>query len=190
MARYTKEHKENSHKKILDSASKLFKKGGYEGTGLKEVMADADLTVGTFYAHFPSKADLLAEMFFQNEATSRERWMESLNQEPNWFKGFVNRYLSDRHRKNMEGGCPFPALISELPRASQASREKIETFIKKSFERFAEKTPAAQGLDSKERAMATFCLMIGALSLSRTVLSEEFSDQILAAARKMALQED
>ncbi len=185
MARYSKDHKAASREKILRTAAKLFRKQGYEGTGLKEVMERSGLTVGTFYAHFPSKAALLAEAFTRTAGESRNSTLAE--QEKDWYKTFVVRYLSRKHLENVENGCPFPSLISELSRAPHEEREKIERYLIESIEKYSKKTPEMEGLDQKERMLASFCMMIGAVSLSRAVVSKELSNQILNAAKKMAL---
>ena len=53
--RYGKEHKEETHKKVVEAASRRFRKDGIEATGVVDLMADVGLTHGGFYAHFSSK---------------------------------------------------------------------------------------------------------------------------------------
>lgn len=192
MARYTKEHKASSHEKILKTAATLFKKKGYEGTGLKEVMEDAGLTVGTFYAHFHSKAGLLTETFIRAWEESKERLTKGLEnaEKKEWLKSVVERYISREHSDSVETGCAFPALISEISRAPKETKQEIEDYFLDSIKKMSEKMPEAPDIEPQERTLATFCLMVGAISLSRAMVSQEISDQILNAAKKMALYDD
>ena len=62
MARYGKEHKVLTRRRIIDAASKRFKQDGFDGSGVATLMSDAGLTNGAFYAHFESKHDLVANV--------------------------------------------------------------------------------------------------------------------------------
>lgn len=59
--RYAPEHNEATRERILEAASRLFREHGIAAVGLAKIMAEADLTVGTFYTHFKSKEALLRE---------------------------------------------------------------------------------------------------------------------------------
>ncbi len=56
---YSPDHKPKTRQKIIRSAAKLFKTVGYENVTIDQVMANAGLTRGGFYAHFKNKEDLL-----------------------------------------------------------------------------------------------------------------------------------
>ncbi|MCU7857034.1 MAG: TetR family transcriptional regulator, partial [Candidatus Thiodiazotropha sp. (ex Lucinoma borealis)] len=55
---YTLQHKKASRQRILESAARSFLYLGYERTGINEIMHDAGMTRGAFYAHFNSKSEL------------------------------------------------------------------------------------------------------------------------------------
>lgn len=48
MARYAKEHKLRTRRRIVETAGRRFKAGGLAGSGLATLMADAGLTSGAF----------------------------------------------------------------------------------------------------------------------------------------------
>lgn len=63
--------------RILFATAELFRRQGYNGTGLKQVVADADAPFGSLYHHFPGgKVELAAEVvekagaFFQALVTA------------------------------------------------------------------------------------------------------------------------
>ena len=47
--RYAPEHNHATRERILDAASRLFREHGIAAVGLAKIMAEAELTVGTFY---------------------------------------------------------------------------------------------------------------------------------------------
>ncbi|MEO1083002.1 MAG: helix-turn-helix domain-containing protein, partial [Acidobacteriota bacterium] len=56
--RYSPEHKEETRRRIVDAASRAFRRSGFENVSVAEVMKEAGLTVGGFYRHFDSKEEL------------------------------------------------------------------------------------------------------------------------------------
>ena len=60
MARYGKEHKQATRRRIIETSGRRLKRDGIDGSGIATLMADAGLTNGAFYAHFDSKEDLVA----------------------------------------------------------------------------------------------------------------------------------
>ena len=58
---YPVEHRHLTKERILRSARRLFNRHGFDAVSIDDVMADAGLTRGSFYAYFASKGDLYAE---------------------------------------------------------------------------------------------------------------------------------
>src|SRR5215213_10079075 len=116
MARYGKEHKDITRRRIIDAASKRFKQDGFDGAGVATLMADAGLTNGAFYAHFDSKEDLVANALAEQLREQRERFRAQPVQQ------IVRGYLSVEHRDDPEGGCPSAALLDEIARSTDATK--------------------------------------------------------------------
>jgi TetR/AcrR family transcriptional repressor of nem operon len=51
---------EENRQTVINVASRLFRKHGFDGIGLKDLMEGAGLTQGAFYKQFTSKDDLAA----------------------------------------------------------------------------------------------------------------------------------
>src|SRR5437667_12424693 len=64
--------KEETRERILRAAARAIRKHGYEGVGVADVMKEAGLTHGGFYAHFESRDALLAAAADQEGAESSE----------------------------------------------------------------------------------------------------------------------
>lgn len=191
MARYSLEHKEETHLRIVTTAASLFRKQGYKATRIDAIMKLAGLTSGGFYAHFNSKEQLFTEALILAAQEPRKLYYEGIETSKgvSWLKKIVKRYLNLSHRDNLTEGCPFPALLSEFPHLSNEAKEKVEQELKKSIEVLVEKMPKYSDLDTYDRVLATLSLFVGSLSLSRSVKSEKLSRQILKASQKFALPE-
>ena len=103
MARYGKEHKEATRRRIVEAAGRRFKRDGIDGSGIATLMADAGLTNGAFYAHFDSKDDLVATTVADQLREQRETYWQ---QPGAGVEQLVREYLSVRHRDDPEHGCP------------------------------------------------------------------------------------
>src|ERR687897_2251885 len=114
MARYGKDHKLATRRRILEAAGRRLKRDGIDGSGVATLMADAGLTNGAFYAHFDSKEDLVATTVADQLREQRE----SFSGMP--IQHIVRAYLSVEHRNDTEGGCPSAALLDEIARSSDA----------------------------------------------------------------------
>ena len=57
------QHVDNSRADILGAAARCFMERGYTATSIDDVARSLGATKGRIYHHFPSKADLFAEVF-------------------------------------------------------------------------------------------------------------------------------
>ena len=64
---------EETRARIVQSALKLFAGKGYEATGVAELCADAEVSKGAFYHHFPSKQAIFLELL--------QEWLQGLDRE-------------------------------------------------------------------------------------------------------------
>ena len=60
--RYRRDHKENTHRRVVEVAAARFRKEGLDSVGVASLMGDAGLTHGGFYSHFASKEALIEEV--------------------------------------------------------------------------------------------------------------------------------
>jgi len=156
-----------------------------------QVMKDAGLTAGGFYAHFSSKEALLAETLGLSLEEVRSQLLGGLEELEGvaWLEAVVRRYLSRAHRDQPGAGCPLPTLGSEIAREGEEPRRALQSYLQQIVAELAPRTPAAPGLDPEDRVLATAALFAGALMLARAVPDEALSDRILRVARRLALPE-
>ena len=72
--RYSKEHKQETHARIVKKASVRLREKGAHGIGVADLMKEAGLTHGGFYAHFDSREALVIEAFAYAMDRSNEPW--------------------------------------------------------------------------------------------------------------------
>jgi TetR/AcrR family transcriptional regulator, transcriptional repressor for nem operon len=59
--RLVSSRKEATHGRIVETAARAIRRSGYGGAGVAEIMKEAGLTHGGFYAHFDSREGMLVE---------------------------------------------------------------------------------------------------------------------------------
>lgn len=176
-----------SKDRILNVASRLFKKNGYAATGIDQVMEEAGLTAGGFYAHFKSKTDLLEQTIehsIKHSCQLLTKDIEHLSGEEK-IKTVMGRYISSLHRDLPEKGCILPALASEIYRGTKKSSEIISKFINNWADFLVQYLPDLISEDEKkEKALNMISQAIGAVLLSRMVKETKLSDEIISSARR------
>ena len=98
--RYSKEHKQETHARIVRKASVRLREKGAHGIGVADLMKEAGLTHGGFYAHFDSRDALVIEAFNYAMDRSTERWRKLAEQTPpeKRLAAIVESYLTTVHR--------------------------------------------------------------------------------------------
>lgn len=182
--------KEESHERIVDAASRAIRRAGYSGVGVADIMKEAGLTHGGFYAHFPSRDALLAaamERAGQDGAVRLSQGMARRRAEGATALGaWVETYLSDAHLVGCESGCPVAALASEIPRQSDDVRDAAAGRVQRLLESIQQVLPANAG---DHAAAAVLSTLVGALQLARALGDNPRGRAVLASARKAVLEQ-
>ncbi len=184
--RYAPEHNEATRERILDAAARLFREHGIEAVGLAKIMAEVDLTVGTFYTHFKSKEALLREALLRS-LRARNAELELVLHAGD-LELAVRAYLSPEHRDAPGAGCPAAALASEVARHPRATRQTFAAQLEPSLDLIAECLAKQRGKNvSRADAAAFFGLLAGTLQLARATPDRAASAAILDAGIRAAL---
>jgi predicted ATPase len=94
------------------------------------------------------------------------------------LRDVIASYLNNVHRDDPGRGCAIGALLSDLGRSDDRIRALCTGQIHRDIELL---TSAIDGDTKRERALAVYSGMLGAIGLSRAVLDSELSDEILAS---------
>jgi AcrR family transcriptional regulator len=180
--------KEVTHERIVETAARAIRRGGFNGVGVADIMKEAGLTHGGFYAHFSSRNALLAEALeragqdsatrvTQATATRQARGASAL-------RALVEGYLSDRHLGELEAGCPVAALASEMPRQSAEVREASAQRVRGMVEAVRRALPKGAPAES---GAAIASQLVGALQLARALGDNAEGKALLKASRRALL---
>ena len=183
-----KTKKQLTHDRIVEAASRAVRRKGYDGVGVADIMKEAGLTHGGFYAHFESREALLVEAIERaGSSTSsyvvrREEAAKARGISP--FRSLVEHYLADVQLDNTERGCAVAALVAEMPRQSGDVR-KASTARVQSFVRYVGKVlPQHVAPDLAPMIAGT---LVGTLQIARSMGNTPKSRSLLASARQSLL---
>ena len=187
--RYSREHKFQTHARIVKKASVKLREKGAHGIGVADLMKDAGLTHGGFYAHFDSREALVIEAFTHAMDRSIERWRKLAEQTPpeKRLAMIVNTYLTPLHRDDPGHGCSVPALGAEIARESPKTRRAFAGRLEQMIDTLAAQLPGVPRKAARKQAMAAIATMMGTLVLARVAGNGDFSDELLGAGRDAVL---
>jgi TetR/AcrR family transcriptional repressor of nem operon len=185
--RYAPEHNEATRERILEAASRLFRQHGIAAVGLAKIMAEADLTVGTFYTHFESKESLVREALLRSVDDRREQLAQALHGAD--VERMARAYLSPEHRDAPGTGCPVAALAAEVARHPRATRQAFASRNEPTLDALAACLSSRRGRKAgRADAAALLGLLAGTLQLARATPDRAGSDAILEAGIRAALR--
>lgn len=184
MRRTTTKSKEATHDRIVDAAARAIRRSGYNGTGVADIMKDAGLTHGGFYAHFPSREAMLAEAADRagSESVAMMERIAAALPPQQALPAMMQAYLSKEHLEGIETGCAVAALGSEMPRQAPEVRRAATRRIKEMIDLVARQSPDWGQPDAHDRALFTIATMVGALVLARAVDEPTLSDGLREVA--------
>jgi AcrR family transcriptional regulator len=186
MKRAATKSKEATHERIVETAARAIRRSGYNGTSVADIMKEAGLTHGGFYAHFASREAMLAEAADRAgaESVALSARIAATAKPEQALQALIHAYLSKEHVKSVEMGCPIAALGSEMPRQAPEVRRAATRRIKEMIDVVARQLPDWGQPAAHERALVTVATSVGALLLARAVDDPKLSDALLEATLK------
>ena len=189
MSRTPNSRKQETHERIVDVAARAIRRHGYAGVGVADVMKEAGLTHGGFYAHFDSRDALLVEALERAGRESGEAVTRALERRAakgvSAFRALVEAYLGDEHLASLETGCPVAALACDMPRQSDAVREASAVRVRRLVAGVQSALPHA----SRATASVVAGTLVGTLQLARALGANADGRALLSAARKALVQQ-
>jgi TetR/AcrR family transcriptional repressor of nem operon len=194
---YSKDHKSRSKERILQAATELFCRYGFDKVSISQIMKLARMTHGAFYAHFESKEALYNESLLETFRRSR---LARLTKGPFSVKqltALVTDYLNLRELKEKSGPGPESILFNEVG----SDRIEIKRLYEEAYERMRKmvetritalgrlkKLPFATDKEVvAEKSRTILASLVGAVVIARSLPREEEQSQILVAAQKQII---
>lgn len=181
---YSADHVASVRQRILDEANRLFRLQGYHKTSVNQIMENAGLTHGGFYAHFKSKEalftqamgqdlnfSLIAESLCQGDDGAEN--LAGLQQAVAYYLGFANQ-------DKVGSGCTMVTLCPEIARMGEGTKQCYQDSFVKLVNQFQ------QMLGSREAALACIVQCVGGLTLARAMNSDNLAQELLQAAYQQA----
>jgi AcrR family transcriptional regulator len=165
--------------RFLSAATGLFRRQGYSGTGLKQIVAESSAPLGSLYHFFPGGKQDLA---LQAIARTAERYQELLDRvftetadagqaTVKWF-GWAARALEET---DFADGCPIGTVACEIASSNDALRQASQAVFDSWRSRVALEL-VVEGLSPVQaRRLATFAVasLEGAILLGRVQRSTQ-----------------
>lgn len=184
--RYSETHKQDTRRKVVKAAAAAMRAKGPDGVGVAEIMAEAGLTHGGFYAHFPNKEALVAaavEEAFDESRRRFDRLTGGLGP-GEALRAFVDAYVSMEHRNAPERGCPISTLASDLPRQGPQVRSAFDIGVEGLIARIEHWLPDGDSATRRDLASSLMAEMAGAVALARAVSDPREAGKLLDASRR------
>lgn len=189
-----KGEKEKLRQIILDKAIAFFKKHGRGGSGTEQIMSYMNLTRGALYSHFKSKDDLFASAV----AHDLKKLEESLNHRakhdgPLALKKIIEDHLSEKNLTDVEGGCAFTSLSSDMQRCKASHRGMYEFSMNRIYELFAKMLHEQSTEDTAEqnyvKALNLYSALVGTLTMARTMKDPVKAREILKSGKEFLIEQ-
>jgi TetR/AcrR family transcriptional regulator, transcriptional repressor for nem operon len=186
VARYAKEHKQETRQRIIEKAGHRFKQDGIDGSGISTLMSDAALTNGAFYAHFKSKEDLVAHVV-ADQLRAQLATYSTLRPGRQGLEDLIRDYLSPEHRDHSGAGCPSAALLGEIGRCEDGIKHAYAGGAMAIVEEISVRLAPENPRSARGKAIGLFTMMVGTLQLSRALADRKDADDVLERGIENAL---
>lgn len=165
--------------RILYACGELFRRQGYAGTGLKQVLGQAQAPFGSLYHFFPEgKEQLGAEVLDAGGAFFLALYEAIVDAEDDLVSGlraFFDGAAQTLVATDYQDACPIATVAGEVASTHDRLRRAAQTAFESWLDALAEDLRAAGAPTEQARstALAVLALIEGAFLLSRTLRSVE-----------------
>ncbi|MGX1507074.1 UNVERIFIED_CONTAM: TetR/AcrR family transcriptional repressor of nem operon [Streptomyces graminofaciens] len=179
MGRVSQTQAQENRQRVVETASRLFRKQGTH-VSVADLMKAAGLTHGGFYKQFASKDALVDEATahaFGELARLHAAGIErNAGRRETAQRELIDAYLSVEHRDDAADGCPAAGLAADMARTS--GNHEAHRIYAEGVRAFADALATED-----EDGLTRLCTMLGALVLARATRDSPLSEEILTTAR-------
>lgn len=170
-----------TRERILYAAAELFRRQGYSGTGLKQVVAEADAPFGSLYHHFPGGKQQLADEVIRGAGAFFQALVVAVYDEESTAEASVRAVFEGAaetlESTDFQDACPIATIALEVASTNDVLRRATAEV----FEQWT--VALSERLGDRDLALAVISALEGAFVLCRARRSVE---PMLAAGRMAA----
>lgn len=189
--RYPAEHKEEVRERIIEAASRRFRRGG-ANVGIGQLMSALKLTHGGFYRHFKSKDELFAEALARAFEDAREMIGEHARRAKpgRELETLVGYYLSEEHCDEVARGCPVAALATDVARYGKSRRVRaaMDRAVKQHAQLMSRFMQGKTQEEKERNALTLFAMLSGVLGVARAISDPDLRRALLSGALETVLE--
>ena len=135
LARKSKMDYEKTKQRLLEIGLSFFEQKGYNATGLQEIATGAEISKGSFYTYFSSKADFGVGVIRYYTDTSISHWKHMLDdatEEEDAYNALSTTFfrITEKYKEaDIKKGCLLGNLAAEISEASEACRIELHESV-------------------------------------------------------------
>ena len=167
----------DTRERILDASRVLFARRGYAGTGIKQILAEADAAFASLYHFFPGGKDQLAAEAIRTSGAMYQQLVEGvLDAAPDLLTGVIDCFAGAAETLRATGyadACPIATVALEVASTDETLRQATADVFASWITALTTRIVSV-GVDeatATELAISTIALLEGAFVLSRTLRS-------------------
>ena len=169
----------STRERVLDTTAELFRRYGYTGTGMKQIVAAAGAPFGSLYHHFPGGKEQLGGEVVRRAGRMYFELFEAIyDGAPDPASGIEDFFAGAAEvlrETDYADACPIATVALEVASTNEllrrATAEVFESWISGAASRFA-----AAGIpedEARELAISVLAALEGAFVLSRALRSTD-----------------
>ena len=168
-----------TRERIVEQSAELFRRQGYNGTGVKQIVTAASAPFGSIYHFFPGgKEQLGAEVIRSSGALYLELFggiAADADDVPGAFADFFEGAAETLRETDYADACPIATVALEVSSTSEPMRVACAEVFESWIVLLAERLREAGLTKARSRALAIsmFCSLEGAFVLARAQRSTE-----------------
>lgn len=186
----TKEAAQQNHEGLLRATGQTMREHGVSVATVAHIAAQAGLTHGAIYRHFPSKVELAAAAISADFDTIIAL-LGQIGAQGGSLADYYRAYLAPDHRDHFVWGCPVAPLAAEIDRTAPRVKAAFADGMARNLEAIAKLSGIADKDEARNYALSSLATLSGAMAMARATRAcdPDTSRQVLEQALKTLLSD-
>jgi TetR/AcrR family transcriptional regulator, transcriptional repressor for nem operon len=166
MVKITKDASLKIRDDLLQATGQMIRAQGLAVASVAAIAAQAGLTHGAIYRHFPSK-DGLAAAAIGRDFDRVVDGLSGIAQRKGKLAEYLTAYLAEDHRDYFFWGCPVAPLAGEMGRNSQTVQAAFCDGLDRNLAAIADLSGIADQTEAVAFAITVLAMLSGAMAMAR-----------------------